>query len=146
MSSIDLTSTEIGIEALTSSLFSALQPLFSLKYSPTQVKSLLVLALLFWQKPTFSDTQIGDNPHLFHEFLRPAGQTLAPLIQNCLASGEARLLLCDAFYVNPYEKLLDCSELIDVYRGWQMQGLPGAWVVPPGAPNRGRYIETWNRA
>ena len=142
---IDLASAEVGIKPLSTSHFSALQPLLSTQYSPVHVKSLLVLALLFWQKPTFSDTQIGDSPHLFREFIHPGRQSLTPLIKDCLINGEARLLLRNAFYAGPERKLLDCAELIDVYSGWRMQGMPAAWVVPNDAPNRDRYIDAWNK-
>src|ERR1051326_9179163 len=124
--------------------FSALQPLLSAHYATQQVKSLLVLTLLFWQKVTFTDTQIGDNPHLFREFVVPGGETLSPLIRDCFTAGEARLLLRDAFYNGPNEKVLECRSLIDVYRGWQQQNLPSAWVVPPNEQNRERFVVTWD--
>lgn len=126
--------------------FSALQPLLSTSYSPRQVKSLLVLTLLFWQRPTFTDTQIGDSPLLFREFIHPANESLGPLIRECFGAGEARLLVRNAFYRSPGDKLQDCNDLFDVYRGWQKQNMPEAWVVPPDVPNRERYVEQWSDA
>ena len=41
-------------------------------------------------------------------------------------------------------ELQDCNDLFDVYRGWQKQNMPEAWVVPPNAPNRERYVEQWS--
>jgi len=124
--------------------FSALQPLLSTSYSTPEVKSLLALALLFWQRPTFSDTQIADSPLLYREFINPSRESLAPLVRECIKSGESRLLMRDAFYAGPNEKIIDCANLIDVYRGWQKQDIANAWVVPRDAPNRERFVETWN--
>jgi len=124
--------------------FSALQPLLSTGYSIPQVKSLLALALLFWQKPTFSDTQIADSPLLYQEFLHPARESLAPLVRECLKSGEARLLMRDGFYAGPNEKIIDCTNLIDVFRGWQKQDIANAWVVPRDAQDRERFVGAWN--
>jgi hypothetical protein len=145
-SMIESTSTPKVIEPklLSACHFSALQPLLSTGYSVAQVKSLLALALLFWQKPNFSDTQIADSPLLYNEFINPASETLAPLVRECLKSGEARLLMRDGFYANPTEKIVDCANLMDVFHGWKKQNIANAWVVPHNAPNRERFVGYWN--
>ena len=124
--------------------FSALQPVLSASYSKSQIHSLLSLALLFWQKPTFTDTQLGDSPHLFSEFLDPDGEMISPLISEMFSSGESRLLLRDKFILPDGEATENCRSLVDVFEGWQKQNMPGAWVVPPDALNRERYMTVWN--
>lgn len=144
MNQIALGPRPIVPELLGHCQFSALQPLLSANYSIPQVKSLLALALLFRQKPNFTDTQIADSPLLYWEFMHPAQESLTPLVRECLKSGEARLLMRDGFYVNPNEKIFDCANLLDVFRGWQKQGIADAWVVPHDAHNRERFVTSWN--
>ena len=124
--------------------FSALQPVLSSAYTKSQIHSLLSLSLLFWQKPTFTDTHLGDNPHLFAEFLNTDTELVTPLIVEMFSAGEARLLLRDKFVLPNGDETHECTSLIDVFEGWHAQNKPGAWVVPPSALNRRKYMEVWN--
>ena len=128
----------------SSNHFTPLQPLLSNVYSPIQIRALLTVSLLFWQKPTYTDTQLADNPHLYSEFINPGRATLSPFLIKTLQGGEGRLLLRSRFYNQPNEPLFECKNLADVYRGWQTQNEANAWVVPPNVANRNRYIDAWD--
>ena len=143
-------STSVGQDISRSTFpychLSALQPLLSASYNSRQVASLLSLALLFWQRPTVTDTQLADSPLLYHEQIHPSDEILTPLLRDALATGQAKLLLRDAFYNNPTDKVQNCTNLVDVYRGWEKQAMPEAWVVPPNVTHRARYVENWSSA
>lgn len=125
--------------------FSALQPLLAFTHSPQEIQGLLALSILFWQRPSFTDTQIADNPHLYRAYVGSDAAGLAELVKALVRAGESRLLLRAQFVVSPGSAPVECRTLSDVYRAWLAQALPEAWVVPPTVPNRQRFVDYWEK-